>query len=516
MVHFLLKYGLIIAVGLSLNAQPPINQWYDFGRTQSAYSNVVVTDSCYYSIGQAASNVVTNSWDMIFTKTAFDGTLVYTHFLHYDTVSINSFYSNLIQTYDDNFVTAIDYDQYFMFIKYSPQGDTIFTSIIKDIYLNDGHVCVYPTSIRENPEDSSYSAVVCLQNEISLETFIGFVDIDKNGSLGNYVLYNINQTGYTYIYPRSLIRVSDGYVIACDILKDVSEYVNDSERVRLIKTDLNGNEQWRWTDMSNANDLFPGGLIQTGDGGYLYGGMSGWFNTTFNAHFYRGRITKLNADKSVDWEIEMGDSSGMDYIRFSAILELPGEEYVATGFNTADSMTQGWLVKFDIDGNLKWESNFAYVPSTTSSDKPWHELNDVEQTPDNGFIMTGFAWDKEATFSGNPGNFAWLVKTDSVGCLVPGCQDFFGIDAPDQPQIKLSLYPNPTSQMLNIYFYDPTFSGNSAIQVFDMQGKLLREWPVSTNDITFMYDVSGLTTGMYVLKVVENGIECCEVKFVKD
>ena len=76
------------------------------------------------------------------------------------------------------------------------------------------------------------------------------------------------------------------------------------------------------------------------------------------------------------------------------------------------------------------------------------------------------------------------------------------------------MYPNPAADVLNIYFYDPNFCGNAIIQIFDMQGKLMREWPVHTNDITFMYDVSVLPAGAYVLKVVEGGVEKATEKFL--
>ena len=507
---------LLFFNGLSqtIVAQPVLNQWYDFGRTQSVYSNVIATDSCYYSIGMAASDVVSATWDMIFTKTNLDGSLSFTNFIHNDTISINSFYSNLLPTYDNQFMTVIDYDQFFMFIKYSPDGDTLFTSIIEDILVNENYECVYPTAFIEMP-DSTYTGLLCIDDVDTWEVRIALVNLSKTGELNFYKMYNINQFGYTLTYPRSLIKTSDGYLISCDIIKSGGgSPINDSQRVRFIKTDNAGNELWRWTDMDHPLDAMPFGLTPTPDDGYLYGGVTGWYNSFYNGHYYLGHIVKLDSNLNQNWEIKMGDSTGVSYINFSQILPTNNDRYVATGFCTKDTMTIGWLINFDLNGQVHWDSYFSYVPGETAVYDPWHELYDVEQTPDKGFVMVGNAWDQDATSAGNPGKFAWLVKTDSVGCLVPGCQDFFSVEEHETLQIKLGLYPNPAADILNIYFYDETFGGKATIQVFDIQGNLIREWPVHTNDITFIYDVSLLPSGAYVLKVVEGGVEKAAQKFV--
>ena len=206
-------------MAVDVKSQPPLNQWYNLGRTQSVYSSVVSTDSCYYAIGQAASDVVPATWDMVFTKTLFDGTVEFTHFMHNDTVSINSFYSNLVPTYDNNFVTVIDYDQQFMYIKYAPNGDTLFTTIIDEILVNENYESVYPTAFIEVPADSSYTGLVCVDEVNTWEVKIALVNISKTGELNFYKMYPINHTGYTITYPRSLIELTDVYLVSWDIIK---------------------------------------------------------------------------------------------------------------------------------------------------------------------------------------------------------------------------------------------------------------------------------------------------------
>lgn len=83
-------------------------------------------------------------------------------------------------------------------------------------------------------------------------------------------------------------------------------------------------------------------------------------------------------------------------------------------------------------------------------------------------------------------------------------------------QIDFSIYPNPTADILYIYFNDATFSGSETIQVFDIQGNLMREWPVTMNDITFMIDVSMLHAGAYIIKHAEGGVEKSSIQFIKN
>jgi len=513
MSRIYLAYYFLIS-GLSINAQPTINEWYDFGRTQSALNSVHVTDTCYYSIGMVACDVMPGKWDLVFTKMDLTGNVLEQKFLHNDTANLNCFYSNLIPTYDDNFVTFVDFDEYFLFVKYSPSGDTLFTSVIKDIYLNDGNVSIYPTNVMEILSDSSYTGLVSIQNELSLEVFMALVNISKSGQMNFYETYNIDQIGYTYTYPRGLVKLNDGYMISSDIIKATGPYVDYAQHTRLIKIDNNGVEQFRWTDWANESTVLPFGLTKTPDGGYLYGGITGWFNTVYNSQLYRGHIVKLDDNLDQEWEIEYGDTTGLGYINFSQILDLDNGEYIATGHCTKDTMSVGWMINFNLDGEVIWDSYFSYV-GQTSPNEPEHEFYDVKQTADAGFIMVGKAWDVQTTFEGNPGSFGWLVKTDSVGCLVPGCQDFLEVENDLEPTIKLITFPNPTNNILYIYYNDSHFIGTEIIWIYDINGNAIKSWKLHSNDMTYIYECSGLASGTYIIKVVSEGVEKSTSKFIK-
>jgi hypothetical protein len=72
----------------------------------------------------------------------------------------------------------------------------------------------------------------------------------------------------------------------------------------------------------------------------------------------------------------------------------------------------------------------------------------------------------------------------------------------------LILYPNPTKRMLNL---KTTFSFENAVySVFDMTGRRVLNDKFNSNDI----DVSALSTGNYILRVIDNGVIKTQ-KFIK-
>ena len=98
---------------------------------------------------------------------------------------------------------------------------------------------------------------------------------------------------------------------------------------------------------------------------------------------------------------------------------------------------------------------------------------------------------------------------------VPGCQDFINIEEYPDP-IQLHTYPNPATDILNIYYYNHNFTSNSEIQVFDIQGRMVHSWKLNSNNVTYVYDVSLLTPGTYILNIVDNkGSTLRQEKFIK-
>ena len=502
----------LLVFRLSALAQPAINQQYDFGRPQSALTNIIVTDSCYYAVGLGRNPMF--MWDAVFAKIAFNGDLLELKFLHNDTANVNVYGSqNFIQTNDGNFAAVADIGEYFLFIKYAPNGDTIFTVPVKDFFINDNDLANESSSLIQLTTDSSYTVVGSLIDTTETQTYMVLYNISKSGVLNFYETYPIGAAGYTVVRAIDFLQTDNGYIIAGHIIKDNVDVADMKMHVRIIQTDNQGIAQSSWTDWSSDLNVRPYGLTALADGGFLYGGITGWYNTTTNGHDCLAHIVKLNPDFSKDWDLELGDTTSSVLINFREIIPVGEDEYIATGHEYRDSMSMGWLIRFNLAGEVIWDSYFSIVP-VTGINEPLHEFFDLKQTPDNGFVMVGYGHNVQATFEGNPGFFAWLVKTDSVGCLVPGCQDFLETGTNDLPPIRLSVYPNPANDILNIYYNDADFTGKSELMIYDMKGSLVKSWKLQSNDMTYVYDVSGLSAGIYVIELMTEGIGQFSEKFV--
>ncbi|MHA7055868.1 glycoside hydrolase family 9 protein [Aquimarina sp. M1] len=74
------------------------------------------------------------------------------------------------------------------------------------------------------------------------------------------------------------------------------------------------------------------------------------------------------------------------------------------------------------------------------------------------------------------------------------------IDELNQNVNAIKVYPNPTSNILNIKL--PTVSSASTIEIYSLQGKRILTKEISTSSSV---DISNLTIGFYLLKITTNG-----------
>lgn len=111
-----------------------------------------------------------------------------------------------------------------------------------------------------------------------------------------------------------------------------------------------------------------------------------------------------------------------------------------------------FLFAMDENGDSLWYRE--YMPNWDSlhpDDKSW--INDIDIAPDGGIICGGrfFTLNRPT-----PGNYAWMLKLDSIGCMYAGCDTVY--TKPKPPITTFKVYPNPaqSSQELIIEFPNTT------------------------------------------------------------
>ena len=168
------------------------------------------------------------------------------------------------------------------------------------------------------------------------------------------------------------------------------------------------------------------------------------------------------------WSQNYEDSTLFVFFSVPVLMSDGGYAISGGGYDWDNDNRTGILMRTDSLGNTLWKRSYS-----TNAVRD-HYIYDLRRTLDGGFIMAGTAWDSLLVSQD-----AWLIKTDSFGCLVPGCQVFDGL----QEQLtdlsaSLAIYPNPAQDHVNVRLELPAtlrVQGPLRLAVTSLDGRLVHE-----------------------------------------
>jgi hypothetical protein len=176
----------------------------------------------------------------------------------------------------------------------------------------------------------------------------------------------------------------------------------------VVKLDMNGNKVWDKTIGSNSSDDLVD-VRQTADGGYILGGTTdggvGGDKTGPALGRYDYWIVKLSATGSIVWDKTLG-TWDEDFMRCMTLTSDGGFVF-AGGDQYYEYGDSGYkLMKVAADGTKVWERK---IQGTHNA-----EIYDIEQTPDNGFILGGSSY-QSAGGDQTEDSFGdyWVVKLNA-------------------------------------------------------------------------------------------------------
>jgi hypothetical protein len=311
-----------------------------------------------------------------------------------------------------------------------------------------------------------------------------------------------------------------GYVICGE-----TSAVGNALQAFVIKTDAQGNEEWLQTYGGQWNDYCKSIEPRSG-GGYFLGGQKRI--TSSNRQMW---LAALNQSGSVNWEVTWGGAfedfsahltelpdghllvagglgygSNGPYSRYLAKVDsadgsiiwqreygghlpeglfhlaqvIPGSsDIIAGGYGRFGNAYSGALLRTTSNGDSLWMRHYQYLDSMASNGQGL--FRDAVPTPDGGFIAVGTALTVPGVYTQD----VWVVKTDSMGCLEPGCHLITGTETQiTNLRDALRLAPNPVAQGATVQAWldlPVSFSPQGALRLTAVSndGRLVHEQAIN-------------------------------------
>jgi hypothetical protein len=267
------------------------------------------------------------------------------------------------------------------------------------------------------------------------------VKTDENGNEE----WNHTYGGVGDDYATSVQQTIDGgYIIA----GSNSSYIVDNCDCWLIKTNMNGFEEWNQT-YGGVDDDFAYSVQQTVDEGYIIAGIT----ESYGAGFWDCWLIKTDENGNEEWNQTYG---GIDDDRAYSVQQTQDEGFIIAGATNSFGVGNDdcWLIKTDENGDEEWNQIYDF----DSFDK----ARSVQQTTDGGYIIAGYGYCVGNIYD------AWLIRLGSEVSIAN--------NTVAEPLISnLSNYPNPFNPTTTISFNLSAEDAKDAeILIYNVRGQKIK------------------------------------------
>ncbi|MFN4233823.1 MAG: T9SS type A sorting domain-containing protein [Bacteroidia bacterium] len=476
-MYKLRKYGILFFLLLikHYGAAQGFNKIYPILGEQTFATSIIKSniDNNYIIIGQSVSN---NTRYLRILKINEEGDVLYDK--NYGD-SLEIYYSAIGQavaaTYDNNYIVGGSYtfdtatvniSQSFL-IKINEDGDTLWRKFYDGPFY-DVFRAVALT------KDSGFIAVgeYCM-NSFNTVPKLYLVKIDSAGN-----------EQWRKVYPSanseagwSVQQTFDGGYIIGGWKGNSSDQYNF-----VVKTDSLGEIQW--TRLYNSDSNGRCYITQLSDSNYIISSIYGKFID--NEVGFQAYLRKIDTAGSQIWLKYYGDIGPERF--YSRVIE-SNKKITAVGENidlTSNTLFS-WMLQTDLNGNQQWDRKYYF-----NNPSEYQYLEDLTISHNNDFLMCGYITIPTTS---------WVIKTDSMGCIVSGCA--VGIREIEEEQ-SFYVYPNPASNVLNISLRNDT-GEPLQIKLLDISGKeIFSENHSFTGDILLQKDIGNLNAGLYFISIQTN------------
>lgn len=205
-------------------------------------------------------------------------------------------------------------------------------------------------------------------------------------------------------------------------------------------------------------------------------------------------VLALDPDGSVQWQRLYGPQRNTALFVVQEVS--PDLDLIACGYAYLGSQLKGILLRTTATGDSLWMREYDYYDAEVTNGKG--AFYDVQPTPDGGFIAVGVA----LAVAGQYTQDVWVVKTDSMGCIEPGCHLITGVESQiTNLKEALRVWPNPVARggAVQVSVELPaSFKplGALRLSVVSSDGRLMHEQSLPDHSSTYHLNAN-LSAGIY-------------------
>jgi Secretion system C-terminal sorting domain len=319
---------------------------------------------------------------------------------------------------------------------------------------------------------------------------------------GEVVKKRIIQDSPDLSWPVSINKLDDRTYIICSGSEENPPFSGARWRSVFTKIDSTGDILWQKYSENETFSVHTPLLTPLLDGSFAWSWARDT-NVNNPAHSdYYNTINGMDADGNFTWMYRFVEP-GIMYI--NKLITATNGDIVGCGTFDNDDPTRGWIFRMAPDGQLLWQRH--YYDGQRLFSPFW--FNDIVETENEGLLLTGAVLE---TFDNlNP----FLLSLNKNGCLNENCtgliQEITDVTATKPQLIKVNIYPNPTSDFININF-DGRYTDRK-IEIFNSLGQLMQT--VHNKEEIVQISVEKLPIGNYYLKILDKNGLVNNLHFIK-
>ncbi|HMG16510.1 MAG TPA: T9SS type A sorting domain-containing protein [Saprospiraceae bacterium] len=387
---------------------------------------------------------------------------------------------------------------------------------------NIDYSSIYPNSVIRSVSCINENRILlCIEEGIYNKQFYNrLIWIDSTGNvIKDKNLPNngmkFNDYNYFYMLPDS------GFLNVCTATPPpgVGSY---TYWMHLRRLDKDGNQLWNTLDYMDYKGQVVASASPTSAGNFIGSKKKDAYYTDSLGNLINNPIVVGLFDKDgKKMEEELESPADSAYMLPNYMFPLKNSDVMLIGYSYfngfPDLNPRGMIARISPTGKFKWW-RYIYDKKLMINNQGGSLFDGLElENGDLAFSGTTFFNDNHDQSN------IWLLKTDSMGCITPGCTGFNIVLEKETATNNINLdkelffqvYPNPIGTETTVSFYNFKHRPNSKISLIDLEGKVLHEQVIENSVQNLNISMSGYNNGTYIIQYSSDGVVLQVEKIIK-